>query len=168
MSTRRQFRAICQNALEGLATKKLNLEMLIERRARAQEQRVVPETIARFLREAAEFVPLTLKPVPGLAHAFDPARTPSILRRYEKEPDWKLPALADRYPRCSTDRETAEKHNLEWVTPGHPLFEAVRRHTQRAGAGRRSARARRSTRSSMSGRLGSISTARGSWMGLGK
>ena len=28
------FRAICQNALEGLATKKLNLEMLIERRAR--------------------------------------------------------------------------------------------------------------------------------------
>jgi SNF2 family DNA or RNA helicase len=44
-----QFRAICQNALEGLASKKLNLEMLIERRARAQERRVVPETIARFL-----------------------------------------------------------------------------------------------------------------------
>jgi DNA invertase Pin-like site-specific DNA recombinase len=40
-----------------LASKKLNLEMLIERRARAQERRVVPETIARFLREAAEFVP---------------------------------------------------------------------------------------------------------------
>ena len=34
-----------------------------------------------------------------------------------------------RYPRCSTDRETAEKHNLEWVTPGHSLFEALRRHT---------------------------------------
>src|SRR5206468_3101758 len=40
-----------------------------------------------------------------------------------------LPALTDRYPRCSTDRETAETHSLEWVTPGHPLFEAVRRHT---------------------------------------
>ena len=52
-----RFRAICQNALEGLASKTLNLEMLIERRARAQERRVVPETIARFLREAAEFVP---------------------------------------------------------------------------------------------------------------
>jgi superfamily II DNA or RNA helicase len=124
-----QFRAICRNALEGLASKKLNLEMLIERRARAQEQRVVPETIARFLREAAEFVPLTLKTVPHMAHAFDPARTPPILRRYEKEEDWNLPALADRYPRCSTDRETAETENLEWVTPGHPLFEAVRRHT---------------------------------------
>src|SRR4029077_4174696 len=98
-------------------------------RARAQEQRVVPETIARFLREAAQFVPLALRPVPSLAHAFEPARTPSILRRYEKDLDWKLPALADRYPRCSTDRETAEINNLEWVTPGHPLFEAIRRHT---------------------------------------
>ena len=124
-----QFRAICQNALEGLASKTLNLEMLIERRARAQERRVVPETIARFLREAAEFVPLTLKTIPTVPHAFEPARTPLILRRYEKEPDWKLPALADRYPRCSTDRETAETEKLEWVTPGHPLFEAIRRHT---------------------------------------
>ena len=133
---RGQFRAICQNALEGLATKKLNLEMLIERRARAQEQRVVPETIARFLREAAQFVPLALRPVPSLPHTFEPARTPSTLRRYENDLDWKLPALADRYPRCSTDRETAEINNLEWVTPGHPLFEAVRRHTSRASAGR--------------------------------
>jgi superfamily II DNA or RNA helicase len=124
-----QFRAICQNALEGLASKKLNLAMLIERRARAQERRVVPETIARFLREAAEFVPLALKTIPSLPHAFEPARTPSVLRRYEKDADWKLPALADRYPRCSTDREAAESEKLEWVTPGHPLFEAIRRHT---------------------------------------
>ncbi len=125
----REFRRICQNALEGLASKKLNLEMLIERRARAQERRVVPETIARFIREAAEFVPLTLKTFPRLPHTFEPGRTPPVLRRYESDPTWKLPALAARYPRCSTDREIAETHNLEWVTPGHPLFEAIRRHT---------------------------------------
>jgi superfamily II DNA or RNA helicase len=123
------FRAICQNALEGLAAKKLNLEMLIERRALAQERRVVPETIARFLTDAAGHVPLELKPVPALPHTFDPARTPTVLRRHEHQPDWKLPPLAERYPRLSTDRETADRHNLEWVTPGHPLFEAVRRHT---------------------------------------
>jgi superfamily II DNA or RNA helicase len=124
-----QFRAICQNALEGLASKKLNLEMLIERRARAQERRVVPETIARFIRDAADFVPLTLKTFPRLPHTFEPGRTPSVLRRYENDPTWKLPELAVKYPRCSTDRETAETNNLEWVTPGHPLFEAIRRHT---------------------------------------
>src|SRR3989440_1799493 len=97
-----QFRAICQNALEGLASKKLNLEMLIERRARAQERRVVPETIARVLRAASDFVRLALKTIPSLPHTFEPARTPPALRRYEKDADWKLPALADRYPRCST------------------------------------------------------------------
>jgi superfamily II DNA or RNA helicase len=122
------FRSICQNALEGLASKKLNLAMLIERRARAQERRVVPETIARFIKQSAEYVPLALKPVSSLAHAFEPARTPSALRRYESDANWKLPPLAVKYPRFSTDREIAEANSLEWVTPGHPLFEALRRH----------------------------------------
>ena len=124
------FRNICRNALEGLASKKLNLEMLVERRARARERRVVPETIARFLRDAAPLVPLRLDFVGGLPHTFEPARTPASLRRYEREPDWRLPELAARYPRCSTDRDTAQQHALEWVTPGHPLFEAIRRHAR--------------------------------------
>src|SRR5947208_7167552 len=55
-----KFRAICQNALEGLASKRLNLEMLIERRAKAQEHRVIPETTARFLGEAAGHAGLAL------------------------------------------------------------------------------------------------------------
>ncbi len=122
------FRAICQNALEGLATKNLNLEMLIERRARAQERRVVPETIARFIRDSAPLVPLRLTTFATLPHTFEPTATPQILRQYEKEPTWKCPALIGRYPRFSTDREVAEENNLEWVTPGHPLFEALRRH----------------------------------------
>ena len=122
------FRAICETALEGLASKKLNLEMLIERRARAQERRVVPETIARFMKECARDSAFTLKSVNHLQHTFDPGRTPSSLRKYEGESDWRFADLADRYPRLSTDRETAEDHSLEWVTPGHPLFEALRRH----------------------------------------
>ncbi len=123
------FRAICQTALEGLAAKRLNLDMLIERRARAQERRVVPETIARFMAECARNASLTLKPVSNLAHTFDPGRIPPGLKKYEREPSWKLPELATRYPRLSTDRDTAEENNLEWVTPGHPLFEALRRHS---------------------------------------
>ena len=127
------FRAICQTALEGLAAKKLNLDMLIERRARAQERRVVPETIARFIKECAQGASLILKPVNNMAHAFEPGRTPQGLKKYERKPDWKLPELAVRYPRLSTDRDAAEKHNLEWVTPGHPLFEALRRHSLELG-----------------------------------
>jgi hypothetical protein len=124
-----RFRAICQNALEGLASKQLNLAMLVERRARAQERRVVPETIARFIAQAAPHVPFVLKPVAALAHTFEPATTPPALRRYESASDWQLERLSNRYPRFSTDRKVAEKNNLEWVTPGHPLFEAIRRNT---------------------------------------
>jgi SNF2 family DNA or RNA helicase len=59
----KRFRDICQNALEGLAAKKLNQEMLIERKAKAQEKRMVPEEIARFIKNAAEIVPLALRRV---------------------------------------------------------------------------------------------------------
>lgn len=126
-----RFRAICQNALEGLASKKLNLSMLIERRALAQERRVVPETIYRFINEAAKIVNFKIKDHPSLAHSFDLGKTPVHLKSFEAEPDWKLPDLANQYPRCTTDRITSEKHNLEWVNPGHPLFEALRRYTEK-------------------------------------
>ena len=74
--------------------------------------------------------PLRLNFIRGLPHTFEPARTPASLRRYERDFDWRLPELAARYPRCSTDRDTAHEHALEWVTPGHPLFEAIRRHAR--------------------------------------
>ena len=123
-----RFRSICQTALEGLAAKKLNLDMLVERRARAREQRVVPENISRFMQECAKEASLSLKPVARLAHTFEPGRTPTALKRYEQAAEWKLPQLAVRYPRLTTDREAADANNLEWVTPGHPLFEALRRY----------------------------------------
>src|SRR2546425_1004013 len=123
-----RFRAICQTALEGLATKKLNLEMLVERRARAQERRVVPETIARFMLEASPLASLNLTAHSSLQHTFDPGPTPGKLRRFEKLDNWRLPRLSARYPRISTDRIVADENALEWVTPGHPLFEALRRH----------------------------------------
>ncbi len=122
------FRSICQNALEGLATKTLNLEMLIERRARAQERRMVPESIARFILEAAGYAGLACKAVPSLLHTFEPGKTPTALKRHEQDPDWRLLPVAIRYPRSSTDRQTATDNSLEWITPGHPLFEALRRH----------------------------------------
>ena len=129
----KHFRNICQTALEGLATKKLNLDLLVERRAYARERRVIPETIARFLKEAAQLVNLPLKPVRNMAHTFQPGRTPQSLKKYEKETDWRLSEVSIRYPRLSTDRKITEKNNLEWIHPGHPLFEALRRSAFDAG-----------------------------------
>lgn len=122
-----RFRAICRTALEGLATKSLNLAMLVERRARAQERRVVPETIARFLTEAAPLAAFSLMPHASLRFTFEPGAVPGRLRAYERQETWRMPRLANRYSRFSTDRRVAEENALEWVTPGHPLFEALRR-----------------------------------------
>ena len=124
-----RFREICQTALEGLATRQLNLEMLAERRARAQERRVVPETIARFMSESARYAQLPLNPVRNLPHSFDAGRTPPSLRQHAQQ----TREIASNYGRLSTDRDTAQVNNLEWVTPGHPLFEALRRHSLELG-----------------------------------
>ncbi len=122
-----RFRAICQNALEGLATKSLNLEMLVERRARAQERRLVPETIARFMREASQLALFALQPAKNVAYSFTPGITPASVKKYDTDPGWKFGLIAHRYPQLSTDRKVADDNSLEWVTPGHPLFEALRR-----------------------------------------
>ena len=130
-----RFREICQTALEGLATRQLNLGMLVERRALAQERRVVPETIARFMRDSAQHSGLSLSMVRNLPHTFDAGRTPPALRRHARQDGSRTRELASSYGRLSTDRDTAQVHNLEWVTPGHPLFDALRRHSLELGQG---------------------------------
>lgn len=89
----------------------------------------MPETIARFLQDSAPLAGLLLKEIKSLAHTFEPGTTPSALREYESKPNWRLPRLANRYPRLSTDRKVADANALEWITPGHALFEALRLHT---------------------------------------
>ena len=107
------FRSICQTALEGLASRKLNLDLLVERRARAKEHRIVPETIARFLQDSARQANLAMRPIRGQLHSFEPGQTPARLKAQERAPDWNLPEISQRYPRISTDRATAEERNLE-------------------------------------------------------
>ena len=89
-----RFREICQAALEGLATRQLNLATIAERRAQADARRVVPETVARFMAKAAAPPGLRLDPVRTLPHTFDAGPTPPALMRLGSAPDWKLPDIA--------------------------------------------------------------------------
>src|SRR5262249_10949327 len=60
-----RFRAICRNALEGLAAKKLNLEMLVERRGQAPGRGGGARTTPRPPARASAFVaPPPLPPGP--------------------------------------------------------------------------------------------------------
>ena len=124
-----RFREICQTALEGLATRRLDLDLLVEQRARAQERRVMPETIARFISDSALRARLPLRPARNLPHTFEAGRTPPALHRYAPGSG----GIAASYGRITTHRDTAQEHSLEWVMPGHPLFEALRRHSLSLG-----------------------------------
>ena len=124
-----RFQEICQTALEGLATRQLNLDMLVERRARAQERRVMPETIARFIVDSSRRAGMAMNRVRNLPHTFDAGHTPPALRQHTPNAN----DVASNYGRLSTERETAQKYNLEWVTPSHPLFEALRRYSLELG-----------------------------------
>jgi hypothetical protein len=56
----------------------------------------VPETIARFIKDSAPLVPLTLKTFATLPYTFEPTATPQALRQYEKQADWKFQPIASR------------------------------------------------------------------------
>jgi len=87
--------------------------MLIARRARTQDRHIAPETIGRFLREAA------MKPIAGLPHTFDPARTPACAMRTGNCPH--LPTAIRAFPLTEKQRRSTTSHY------GCLLFEAVRR-----------------------------------------
>jgi len=102
--------------------------MLVERRALAQERRIVPETVARFFATSAKEAGLPLTPLKGIERGFNVGKVPTGLYEQARAKDWKLPQVAKNYDRICFDRKPTEKDaRLEWVTPGHPLFEALRR-----------------------------------------
>lgn len=129
--SRDDFERICHSALEGLARRSLNLPMLLEQRALAQERRIVPETIARFFKNATEQLGVELQEVRDQAQTFRVGRLPSSLYDVARGHDWRLPTLAKSYDRITFERSVSDDDpRFEWVTPGHPLFEAVRRQAE--------------------------------------
>ena len=86
-----QFRAICQNALEGLALKSLNLEMLVERRAARRNGAWCRKRLRVSSPKPRPFANLAIKPVASLPHVFEPGRTPPSCAATSESPDWRLP-----------------------------------------------------------------------------
>jgi hypothetical protein len=127
-ASKEKFEQLAASALENsLAKRTLNLPLLMERRAKAIERRMVPETVARFLIEAGGVANMAFKPLASLPHTFDPGPTPPDLKRFEVRQEWRLAPVSPRYSRITTDRTVADKDtSIEWLTPGHSLFEALR------------------------------------------
>lgn len=122
---RERFARICQSTLEGLAKKELNLSAILGRTAEAKERRLVPEVVEEFFLQAA---PVAGIPTPrGRNGVYAVGRIPRHLQLVGERLESRFGPLGREYRRITFDkRHLAEDPTLEWVTPGHPLFEAVR------------------------------------------
>lgn len=121
------FRAITESALEGLAKRELNLSNIIGRSIEAKEKRLVPEVIENFFVEASATAGLFPKQTAEQSHIYRLGRTPRHLIQVGDQLEPRFGRLGREYSRICFDKELLAKDpTLDWVTPGHPLFEVVR------------------------------------------
>jgi superfamily II DNA or RNA helicase len=122
-----RFRAITESTLEGLAKRELNLSAIIGKSAEARERRLVPEVIEEFFTEAAPLAGLTAKAAKPGEKRYKVGRVPRNLWPIGERNEPRFGRLGREYATVIFDKELLKQDAaLEWVTPGHPLFEAVR------------------------------------------
>lgn len=122
-----RFRQITESALEGLAKRELNLSAIIGRSVEARERRLVPEAIENFFIEAAPKIGVNPRETSKNSHAHHVGKLPRTLVQRGNAMEHRFGKLGREYGRIAFDKEFLKRDpTLEWVTPGHPLFEVVR------------------------------------------
>jgi len=122
-----RFRRITESTLEGLARQELNLSVLVGKSAEAKERRLVPEVIEDFFVNAGPIAGVHSTPERRQKHIFRVSKIPRTLYPLSEQFESRFGRLAKAYRRIVFDKSLlADDPTLEWVTPGHPLFETVR------------------------------------------
>ena len=122
-----RFRAITESTLEGLAKKELNLSAIVGKSVEARERRLVPEVIEDFFVQAAPISGVHPKAVAKGGHTYRLGKLPRPLHTIGERLEPRYGRLGDGYAKIAFDKELLPSDpTLEWVTPGHPLFEVVR------------------------------------------
>lgn len=122
-----RFKHITGSTLEGLAKKELNLGALIGRTIEAKERRLVPEVVEDFFVHAAPLAGVSPAEVKAAPHVYRIGKLPRPLCTIGDQQEPRFGRLGREYQRVVFDKRLlGDDATLEWVTPGHPLFEAVR------------------------------------------
>jgi hypothetical protein len=122
-----RFRTITHSTLEGLAKRELNLSAILGRSAAAKERRLVPEVIEDFFLQASPIAELDTKAARKDGHTYRVGKVPHALWTVGERLEPRFGRLGREYGQIIFDKQFLERDaTLEWVTPGHPLFEAVR------------------------------------------
>ena len=122
-----RFRRLTNSALEGLAKRELNLSAIIGKSAEAKERRLVPEVIDDFFVQAAPISGIHPKETRQHQKVYRIGRVPRTLWPIGERLETRFGKLGHEYKKITFDKhKLTDDPTLEWVTPGHPLFECVR------------------------------------------
>ncbi|MFM7364287.1 MAG: helicase-related protein [Cuspidothrix sp.] len=122
-----RFRKISDSALEGLAKRELNLSQIIGKSAEAKERRLVPEVIHDFFIQAAPIAGIHPRETAKGKKIYRIGRVPRTLWGTGDRLENRFGKLGREYKKITFDKNIlTDDPTLEWVTPGHPLFECVR------------------------------------------
>ena len=118
---------ITNSTLEGLAKRELNLSAIIGKSAEAKERRLVPEVIEEFFVQAAPLAGIQPRETKDASGIYRIGRVPRPLWPIGERLEPRFGRLGREYKNVVFDKTHLPKDpTLEWVTPGHPLFECVR------------------------------------------
>ena len=110
-------------ALEGLATRHIDLQRVLGEARRARENRLVPEYIEHFFRRACHFLNIHLeRRRDGLWRL---PNVPYEIRHVSQEFKDRFGEVLRGYGKLAFDKQTARRQEAEFVAPGHPLLEAL-------------------------------------------
>ena len=123
----KHFQKITNSALEGLAKRELNLSKLIGKSTEAKENRLMPRSIENFFLKAAPIAGIHPKEVKKNSHIYRVGKLPRTLWSVGDRLEPQYGKLGREYKKIIFDKDLLKSDpTLEWVTPGHPLFECVR------------------------------------------
>jgi superfamily II DNA or RNA helicase len=122
-----KFKKITNSTLEGLAKRELNLSAIYSKASEAKERRLVPEVIEDFFLLASKYNNISSKGTRSENHIYRIGKVPRNLWAIGEKFEMKFGKLGKEYAKITFDKKyLPDDPTLEWVTPGHPLFESVR------------------------------------------
>jgi len=122
-----RLRQITESALEGLAKRELNLSAIVGKSEEAKERRLVPEVVEDFFLKACPLAGISPKAIKKDEHVYRVGRLPRTLLPYGAKIEQRFGRMGREYKQVVFDKQLLTKDpTLEWVTPGHPLYESVR------------------------------------------
>jgi len=116
------IRRVREATQEMLATRHLDLEGVLGEVERARVNRMVPEYVEQFFRRAAKKLGVSVE---DRAERVLRVRVPFEVRHVSREFRNRYGEVLQEYQRLSFHKDLARKGQLEFISLGHPLFEAV-------------------------------------------